>query len=172
MEGIARVMSRIAEIEARLQRLSGAAYLASPYEAAETGFSFASFLSGADTGRGQAVVNEAMRYLGVPYVYGGGGPNGFDCSGLVQYVFRKFGVNLTHYTVTQAQAGTPVSRSELRPGDVIFFGENGGTGFLYHVGIYVGNNSFIHAPHTGDVVKISRLEGKYDANYACARRYI
>lgn len=165
-------MSRIAEIEARLQRLRGATCPASPHEAAETGFSFASFLSWADMGRGQSVVNEAMRYLGVPYVYGGGAPNGFDCSGLVQYVFRKFGVNLTHYTVTQAQAGTPVSRSELRPGDVIFFGENGGTGFLYHVGIYVGNNSFIHAPHTGDVVKISRLEGKYDANYACARRYV
>jgi len=172
MEGISRVMSRIAEIEARLQSLSGA-YAALPSAAAESSaFSFASLLSRADASRGQAVVNEAMRYLGVPYVYGGGSPSGFDCSGLVQYVFRKFGVDLTHYTVTQAQAGTPVSRSELRPGDVIFFGENGGTGFLYHVGIYVGNNSFIHAPHTGDVVKISRLEGKYDANYACARRYL
>jgi len=172
MEGIARVMSRIAEIESRLQRLGG--IWSQPYagEAAGADFSFASYLAGSTSGGGQAVVNEAMRYLGVPYVYGGGGPSGFDCSGLVQYVFRKFGVNLTHYTVTQAQVGKPVSRGELRPGDVIFFGENGGTGFLYHVGIYVGNNSFIHAPHTGDVVKISRLEGKYDANYACARRYL
>ncbi len=172
MEGIARVMSRIAEIEAGLQRLGSAPFPLSPREAENAGFSFASLLSGAGASRGKAVVDEAMRYLGVPYVYGGGGPNGFDCSGLVQYVFRKFGVNLTHYTVTQAQAGRPVSRAELRPGDVIFFGENGGSGFLYHVGIYVGDNSFIHAPHTGDVVKISRLEGKYDANYACARRYI
>jgi cell wall-associated NlpC family hydrolase len=118
------------------------------------------------------VVQEAMRYLGVPYVYGGGSPSGFDCSGLVQFVFRKFGVSLTHYTVTQAQKGLPVSRNELKPGDVIFFGENGGSGYLYHVGIYVGNNSFIHAPHTGDVVKISKLEGKYASNFACARRYL
>ena len=172
MEGIARVMTRIAEIEARLQGLGGATYLPSACGPTGAVFSFATILTGVDTARGQAVVKEAMRYLGVPYVYGGGGPNGFDCSGLVQYVFRKFGVNLTHYTVTQAQVGTPVARSELRPGDVVFFGENGGTGFLYHVGIYVGDNSFIHAPHTGDVVKISRLEGKDDTNFACARRYL
>ncbi len=172
MEGIVRVVSRIAEIEARLHRLAGVACATPAPGSGSPAFSFASLLEGFNAGRGQAVVNEAMRYLGVPYVYGGGGPSGFDCSGLVQYVFRKFGVNLTHYTVTQAQVGTPIPRSELRPGDVIFFGENGGTGFLYHVGIYVGNNSFIHAPHTGDVVKISKLEGKYDANYACARRYV
>lgn len=172
LEGIARVLARIAEIEAGLQRVSGLPSRAVISGLEEGGFSFDSIFGSLSVEKGQRVVEEAMRYLGTPYVYGGGGPGGFDCSGLVQYVFRKFGVELPHYTVTQAQRGTPVSRSDLRPGDVIFFGENGGRGFLYHVGIYVGNNRFIHAPHTGDVVKISPLEGKYDRNFACARRYL
>lgn len=172
MEGIARVAARIAEIESRLERLLGAGSIPLVRGAETPDGAFSSLFRASLCDRGARVVEEAMRYLGVPYVYGGGGPQGFDCSGLVQYVFRKFGVELPHYTVTQAQRGVPVARSELRPGDVIFFGENGGTGFLYHVGIYVGGNRFIHAPHTGDVVKISPLEGKYDRNYACARRYL
>ncbi|MBC7254030.1 MAG: C40 family peptidase [Actinobacteria bacterium] len=179
MEGIAGVTQRIREIEARMRELfRDAFYVASPgyreYLGSATALSspFGTYLRSALYGAGEAVVREASKYLGVPYVYGGATPGGFDCSGLVQYVFRKFGVELPHYTVTQAQRGTPVRREELRPGDVIFFGENGGRGFLYHVGIYIGNNRFIHAPHTGDVVKVSLLEGKYDRNFACARRYI
>ncbi len=172
LEGIARVMNRIAEIEVSLQRLGAphpAVYRGNP---ASSAFSVASLYGLFRDGKGEEVVREATKYLGVPYVYGGAGPNAFDCSGLVQYVFRKFGVDLPHYTVSQARLGTPVERSELKPGDVIFFGENGGRGFLYHVGIYVGGNSFIHAPHTGDVVKVSKIEGKYERNYACARRYL
>ncbi|MDI6874911.1 MAG: C40 family peptidase [Actinomycetota bacterium] len=179
MEGITSVTQRIAEIEARLRELfragtypPGMNQVQAP-EGASTVFSpFGTYLQSSLNGVGEAVVQEAGKFLGVPYVYGGATPSGFDCSGLVQYVFRKFGVELPHYTVTQAQRGTPVSRSELRPGDVIFFGENGGRGFLYHVGIYIGGNRFIHAPHTGDVVKISELVGKYDRNFACARRYL
>ena len=176
MDGVTRVLARIAEIESRISGLGGlqlyGAGLSGPQAVAPTGTRYGSFQNYLGADRGQQVVNSAMRFLGVPYVWAGEGPKGFDCSGLVKYVFKEMGVDLPHYTVTQAQQGTPVDRASLRPGDVIFFGRDGGKGFLYHVGIYVGNNSFIQAPHTGDVVKVSKLEGNYDTNYACARRYL
>ena len=97
------------------------------------------------------VVGIAMQYLGTPYVYGGESPGGFDCSGLVMYVFGQIGVSLPHNAAAQYGDGMPVSRDQLEPGDLVFF--NG----LGHVGIYIGGGQFIHAPHTGDVVKISSL---------------
>lgn len=111
------------------------------------------------------VVGIAMQYLGVNYVWGGESPAGFDCSGLVAYVYAQVGVSLPHYTGAQWNAGVPVSRSDLQPGDLVFFDGLG------HVGIYIGGNEFIHAPHTGDVVKISSLdEAWYAATYDGARR--
>jgi len=110
------------------------------------------------------VVGIAMRYLGVPYVWGGSSPSGFDCSGLVSYVFAQIGVSLPHSSYAQFGIGTPVSIGELQPGDLVFF-----TG-ASHVGIYIGGGQFIHAPHTGDVVKISSLSGYYSSNFAGARR--
>jgi cell wall-associated NlpC family hydrolase len=111
------------------------------------------------------VVGIAMRYLGTPYVWGGASPGGFDCSGLVAYAYSQVGVSLPHYTGAQWNVGIGVSRSDLQPGDLVFF--NG----LGHVGIYIGGGQFIHAPHTGDVVKISSLsESWYAATYVGARR--
>jgi cell wall-associated NlpC family hydrolase len=111
------------------------------------------------------VVGIAMRYLGVPYVWGGASPSGFDCSGFVMYVYAQLGVGLPHYTGAQWNSGVPVSRDQLQAGDLVFF--NG----LGHVGIYIGGGQFIHAPHTGDVVKISSLgESWYAATYDGARR--
>jgi cell wall-associated NlpC family hydrolase len=107
------------------------------------------------------VVGIAMRYLGTPYVWGGASPAGFDCSGLVMYVYAQVGVSLPHNAAAQYGYGSPVSRSQLQPGDLVFF--NG----LGHVGIYIGGGSFIHAPHTGDVVKISSLSAD---SYVGARR--
>jgi cell wall-associated NlpC family hydrolase len=110
------------------------------------------------------VVGVAMRYLGVPYVWAGSTPRGFDCSGFVMYVFAQIGVSLPHSSYSQFGMGTPVSISQLQPGDLVFF--SGAS----HVGIYIGSGQFIHAPHTGDVVKISSLSGYYSSAFAGGRR--
>ncbi len=93
-----------------------------------------------------------MQYLGVPYVWGGASPGGFDCSGFVMFVYAQMGVSLPHHAADQYNYGTPVSRDQLEPGDLVFFDGLG------HVGIYIGGGQFVHAPHTGDVVKISSLD--------------
>jgi cell wall-associated NlpC family hydrolase len=115
-----------------------------------------------------AAVGIAERYLGVPYVWGGASPSGFDCSGLVMYVYAQLGVSLPHYTVSQYSYPNAVhpSRSELQPGDLVFFAGLG------HVGIYIGNNEFIHAPHTGTVVSIDSLTGWYSSEYYGATRIL
>jgi len=110
------------------------------------------------------VVGIAMQYLGVPYVWGGASPRGFDCSGLVVYVFAQIGISLPHSTYALWNVGVPVSRDQLQPGDLVFFSGLG------HMGIYIGGGQFIHAPHTGDVVKISSLSGYYASAYMGARR--
>jgi peptidoglycan DL-endopeptidase CwlO len=110
------------------------------------------------------VVGIAMQYLGIPYVYGGASPSGFDCSGFVMYVYAQVGVSLPHNAAMQYGYGTPVDRSQLQPGDLVFF--NG----LGHNGMYIGGGQFIHSPHTGDVVKISSLSGWYDSTWVGARR--
>ena len=116
-------------------------------------------------GKYAGVVAIAMRYLGVPYKWGGEHPStGFDCSGFTKFVFAQIGVSLPHYTGSQWQMGVPVARDQLEPGDLVFFNNLG------HMGIYIGNNQFIHAPRTGDVVKISPMSGWYDQRYMGARR--
>jgi cell wall-associated NlpC family hydrolase len=106
----------------------------------------------------------ALRYLGVPYVWGGSTPSGFDCSGLVMYVYAQLGISLPHYTVAQWNATLPISTSEMQPGDLVFFDGLG------HVGIYIGGGQFVHAPHTGTVVQISSLSGYYAGSLVGARR--
>jgi len=103
-----------------------------------------------------AAASIALRYLGVPYVYGGASPSGFDCSGLVMYVYAQLGISLPHYTVAQWNATEPISSPA--PGDLVFF--NG----LGHVGIYIGGGRFVDAPHTGSVVRIDSISsfGGYD----------
>ncbi len=111
------------------------------------------------------VVGIAMQYLGIPYLYGGSTPaTGFDCSGFIMYVYAQIGVSLPHNAAMQYGYGTPVDRSQLQPGDLVFF--NG----LGHNGIYIGGGQFIHSPHTGDVVKISAISGWYSSTWVGARR--
>lgn len=102
-----------------------------------------------------ALVVYAAKFLGVPYVWGGTTPRGFDCSGFTQYVYGHFGIRLNRVSRDQAKQGTYVSRKDLRPGDLMFFGSP-----IHHVAIYVGNNSFIEAPYTGANVRISQFNRK------------
>ncbi len=117
---------------------------------------------------GSQVVSIAMQYLGIPYVWGGASPSqGFDCSGLLMYVYAQVGVSLPHYAASQYTMGVAVSRDQLQPGDLVFFHGLG------HNGMYIGNGQFIHAPHTGDVVKISSLdEAWYASTWVGARRIL
>ena len=111
------------------------------------------------------VVAIALRYLGTPYRWAGSSPGGFDCSGFVMYVYGRIGIGLPHNTAMLWGVGRPVARNHLRPGDIVFF--NG----LGHSGIYIGRGRFVHSPHSGDVVKISRLsESWYRMTYYGARR--
>ncbi len=118
--------------------------------------------------KGTAIVEYSKQFLGTPYVSGGSSPSGFDCSGFTYYVFKQYGVTLPRTSSSQANAGHYVAKSELKPGDLVFFDTYGG---ISHVGIYVGNDSFIHSTVPGDVVKISSLStAYYKSRYVTARR--
>ncbi len=121
-----------------------------------------------DAGKAAQVVAIAMQYLGVPYKWGGASPEtGFDCSGLTMYVFAQVGVSLPHYAAAQYRMGVPVPKDQLQPGDLVFFRALG------HMGMYIGGGNFIHAPRTGDVVKISPLSDPYYVrNWVGARRVL
>jgi cell wall-associated NlpC family hydrolase len=116
---------------------------------------------------GNAITEAAKQFLGIRYVWGGTSPKtGFDCSGLVKYVFGKFGISTPRVSQEQFKGGQPVNANQARPGDLVFFSK---AGDVHHVGIYMGGGKFIQAPRTGDVVKISKLSDRNDV--AGFRRY-
>ena len=121
-----------------------------------------------DASKASQVIGVAMQYLGVPYVWGGASPSqGFDCSGLTTFAFAQIGVSLPHHAASQYNYGVAVSRDDLQPADLVFF--NG----LGHMGMYIGGGQFIHAPHTGDVVKISSIHDSwYASTWVGARRVL
>ncbi|MCL2161191.1 MAG: C40 family peptidase, partial [Betaproteobacteria bacterium] len=121
----------------------------------------------------QKLLGEGLMYIGVPYRWGGTSPiTGMDCSGLVQLVFRNaVGIDLPRTALEQSGQGTRVGVRELKPGDLVFFNTIGVN--ISHVGIYVGNGKFLHAPATGKLVRIDKLSAKFwDARYITARRVI
>jgi N-acetylmuramoyl-L-alanine amidase len=126
--------------------------------------------------KAQEIIDFARKYLGVKYVYGGESPKGFDCSGLTSYVFNNFGFGIPRTAHEQATIGIKVSKSELKPADLIFFDTDGGHSQINHAGIYIGNNRFIHASSSGTngkKVTISDLdEGFYEETYMTARRLV
>jgi len=115
-----------------------------------------------------ALIAYAYGFMGTTYVWGGTSPSpGFDCSGFLQYVYAHFGVRISRTTYTQINEGKSVGRDQLQPGDLIFFGSYSDP---HHVAMYVGNNCIIHAPQTGDVIKISSLGDRSD--FLCAKRIL
>jgi len=116
----------------------------------------------ASSSAAQAAVNTAMAQLGDPFAWGGAGPNSFDCSGLTQFAYRAAGIRLPHSSRMQSIVGVPVSRANLRPGDLVFFFSP-----VRHVAIYIGNGKIVHAPTRGDVVRVAWID---QMPYHSARR--
>ncbi|MGR6997304.1 C40 family peptidase [Yinghuangia aomiensis] len=161
-DGLAAEAQRRAEDEAR-RRAEAAARSA---EAAETPSRLAPADRPDDGARQKraapakgaaAAIAYAKAQLGKPYVWGGEGPDGFDCSGLVMQAWRRAGVKLTHFAATQYAESRPVAYRDLRPGDLVFWTETPRARDIHHVAMYLGDGKMIHAPRTGDVVKISNL---------------
>ncbi|OUO44525.1 SH3 domain-containing C40 family peptidase [Flavonifractor sp. An306] len=126
----------------------------------------------ASSSLGQQIVDYAAQFLGTPYVYGGNGPNSFDCSGFTSYVYRHFGYTLNRTATGQLSNGVSVSKSELQPGDLVFF-KSGGSKPVSHVGIYVGGGQFIHASTNTYEVRYDNLtSGYYNNVYVYARRVL
>ena len=149
-----------ARARAQAQQLSQQAVVQQTYDTAVVVPTYDADIPAARYG---SVVGIALQYLGIPYVWGGSSPStGFDCSGFTSYVFAQLGVYLPHHAASQYGMGTPVSYEQLAPGDLVFFSGLG------HVGIYIGGGQFVHAPHTGDVVRISSLAEH--GSYVGARR--
>jgi peptidoglycan DL-endopeptidase CwlO len=160
----------VADVASRIQQIQGQLALLSPRTTSTstvTGASFADALAGADATSvsapgasgatsvaGQAVVDEAMKYLGVPYVWGGTDPaTGLDCSGLVQHVYEKLGIDLPRVSYQQARAGSAVpSLDQARPGDILAFGSP-----VHHVAIYIGDHKMVEAPRPGKSVQVSSV---------------
>ena len=166
LDGLAAVQSRITEIQARFAPPAPASF-GTVLAGQLAGLRSASSFSGADVpsrlpdGLSPAV-DVAQQYLGVPYVWGGQSPAGFDCSGLVQYVYGQLGVDLPRTAADQARVGQPVaSLAEARPGDLLAFHDP-----VDHIGIYAGNGLMVVAPKTGDVVKVQAV---YDQPTAIRR---
>jgi cell wall-associated NlpC family hydrolase len=138
--------------------------------AAPSGMTLSTAIADAPSAAAQNAIQVASQYLGTPYHFGGASPaTGFDCSGIAQYAYGQSGVTLPRVAADQFKVGQPVDRTQLQPGDLVFFRDS--TGYIHHEGIYLGNDRFLHAPHTGDVVKISSLDDPYYAGqFAGGRR--
>ncbi|MEU2349902.1 C40 family peptidase [Modestobacter sp. NPDC049651] len=117
----------------------------------------------APNGAAQKAVDTALAQQGDPYVWAAAGPDAFDCSGLTQYAYAAAGVKLPHSSLSQSKLGTPVSRADLRPGDLVFFYSP-----VSHVGMYIGNGQMVHAPTSGSVVKVVSLDAM--GSFTTARR--
>ena len=124
-----------------------------------------------NSSKGEQIVAYAKKYLGCKYVYAGSGPSTFDCSGFTMYVYKNFGYSLGHSAVTQAKLGKYVSRSNLQPGDLVFFNTSGKG--VSHVGIYVGGGNMIHSPSSGKTVSVTSINSSYySARFVTAKRVL
>ncbi len=162
MSGVAAVQARILEIQSRFPAPVARAAAATPATTPGTGrvadAGFADVLARATRSpagtTGDAVVAKAKEHLGTPYVWGGEAPGGFDCSGLMQWTYRQFGIDLPRVSSDQASAGREVTAAQARPGDLVFFDRPG----VDHIGMYAGDGQWVVAPKTGDVVKVQTVD--------------
>ncbi len=123
--------------------------------------------------KGQEIADYALQFLGYRYVYGGASPSGFDCSGFTSYVYKQFGYKLNRSASDQLDNGTPVSRGELQPGDLVIFKKGNSSKRATHVGLYIGNNQFIHASTSKVGVIISRMsDAYYTTGFVGGRRIV
>ena len=129
------------------------------------------YISGSSASKADSIIATAKKYIGVPYLWGGSTPSGFDCSGFVQYVFKAHGISLNRTCETQYKHGTYVSKSNLKPGDLVFFQNTYKSG-ISHVGIYIGNGQFIHASSSKGVVISNLSSSYYVSHYYGARRIL
>ena len=155
-DGYAAVQSRISEIQARFGVVSPIAFntmLANQLGGTRTASSFSGEVPNRMPAGLSPVIDLAQQHLGVPYVWGGESPSGFDCSGLIQYVYRQLGVSLPRVAADQARVGEPVaSLADAVPGDLVAFNDP-----VDHIGIYAGNGLMVVAPKAGDVVKVQAI---------------
>ena len=123
---------------------------------------------------GSEIANYALTFVGYPYVYGGSSPSGFDCSGFTSYVYAQFGISLNRSASNQLDNGTPVSMSELQPGDLVLFKKSGtGSKRASHVGIYIGGNQFVHASTSTVGVIVSNMsDAYYTSGFVGGRRLV
>ncbi len=174
-------ITALVEAERERQRIEAEAAAARAAEAAKAAAERAAAverytdIEGLGIGRPEAVTG-GLQYIGVPYVWGGSTPAGFDCSGLTQYVYAEIGISIPRNSRSQYQAGEhiPSDRVDLLvPGDLVFFGYNGDPSQVHHVGIYVGNGDYLHAPQTGETVKVQSLTGRItrSGDYVGASRF-
>lgn len=121
---------------------------------------------------GEGIVSEAKQFLGLPYIWGGTSPYGFDCSGFTMRLYQSQGITIPRDADEQAREGTAVARQDLRPGDLLFFAAKGGRGQIHHVGMYIDNGLMIHSPASDSSVRIEAFDGgSYGGEYWGARRY-
>lgn len=141
----------------------------------KTGFVSAPYLTEgtlATCQTGSTIAASVQGYIGRPYVYGASGPSAFDCSGLTSYMYKQFGYSLPRRASAQAGVGTYVEKSQLQAGDLVFF-SNRGDKSINHVGIYIGNNKFVHAANSNRGVVTDNLTSNYYSNhYITARRIV
>lgn len=167
----------IADEEARQRRLAEERARQAAAAAASYGSGGRDAADPSSLGAGHPeVVAIALRYLGVPYRWGGASPSGFDCSGLCQYSYKQIGVDLPRTSRSQYRVGQHIAPDRLdllKPGDLVFFGTNGDPGRIHHVGMYVGDGNYVHAPQRGDVVKVSSLTDRIASrgDYVGASRF-
>ena len=159
-------MGTVAEAVATLD---GWYQLESGYISAE----YAQEIDPSQMGQGQAIADFALQFVGYPYVYGGSSPSGFDCSGFTSYIYKQFGYSINRTASTQLDNGYAVSRSELQPGDLVMFKKGSTSKRATHVGLYIGNNQFVHASTSSVGVIISSMsEAYYTTGFVGGRRLV